>query len=64
MKRMTGSKDYLCIAGKASDITMNLNKIGCLYDFNVLTSAFSDGVVMVIIERMKRNTAACAEEGE
>lgn len=62
MKRLTGPKDYLCIAGKPSDITTNLNKIGCLYDFEVLGSSFSDGVVMVIIERRKRATPLCAGE--
>ena len=62
MRRMTGTKDYLCIAGKPSDITANLNKISCLYDFNVLNSAFRDGIVMVIIERLKKNNATCAEE--
>lgn len=46
MRRMTGTKDYLRIAGKPSDITANLNKISCLYDFNVLNSAFRDGIVM------------------
>ena len=62
MKKLTGHQDYLCIAGKPSDITANLNKIGCMYDINVLSSAFTDGVVMMIIERRRRVTSACAEQ--
>ncbi|HBI16478.1 MAG TPA: hypothetical protein DDY20_13400 [Desulfobulbaceae bacterium] len=64
MKRLTGSRDYLCIAGKPSDISTNLNRISCLYDLNVVSSAYSDGMVVVIIERRKRNTPACAEQKE
>ena len=62
MKKLTCSRDYLCIAGKPSDITVNLNKIARLYDFKVLSSAFDDGVVMVIIERRERCNGAGAEE--
>lgn len=55
MKRLTCEKDYLCIVGKASEITANLNKIGALYDLSVLSSTVKDsGIVMVIVERRKR----------
>ncbi len=55
MKRLTGDKDYLCVVGKASDITANLNKISSLYDFTVLSSSIKEtGTVMVILERRKR----------
>ena len=56
MKRLTGDRDYMCIFGRASEITSNLNKIGALYDLSVLSSAVQDsGVVMVIVERRQRN---------
>lgn len=56
MKRMTCEKDYLCIVGTASEITTNLNRIGALYDLSILSSTFKDnGVVMVIVERRKRD---------
>ena len=55
MKRLTCEKDYLCIVGKASDITANLNKIGSIYDLSILSSTFKDsGVVMVIVERRQK----------
>lgn len=55
MKRLTGDKDYLCIMGKATDITANLNKISALYDFTILSSAIQEkGIVMMVIERRRR----------
>ena len=55
MKRLQGEKDYLCIVGKPSDITSNLNKISALYDFTILTSAAQDnGTIMIILERRRR----------
>ena len=55
MKRLQGEKDYLCIVGKSSDITMNMNKIAAMYDFTILASNLRDnGTVMVIIERRRR----------
>lgn len=55
MKRLQGDKDYLCIVGKASDVTMNLNKIAALYDFTILTSNVKEnGTIMVILERRRR----------
>ena len=59
MKRLTGDMDYLCIVGKPSDITSNLNKVSALYDLTVLSSAMKDdGLVMVIIERRKRENSS------
>ena len=58
MKRLQGEKDYLCIVGKSSDITMNMNKIAALYDFTILASNIRDnGTVMVIIERRRRENS-------
>lgn len=55
MKRLAGDRDYLCIVGKASDITANLNKVDALYDLTIHSATVKDnGVVMVIIERRKR----------
>ena len=55
MKRLQGEKDYLCIVGKPSDITSNLNKISSLYDFTILTSAVQEnGTVLIILERRRR----------
>ena len=55
MKRLTGDRDYLCVVGKASDITTTLNKIGALYDLSILSSTVKDnGIVMAIVERRKR----------
>lgn len=55
MKRLQGDKDYLCVVGKASDITANLNKISSIYDFSVLTATVKDnGTVMMIVERRRR----------
>lgn len=55
MKRMTTDKDYLCVVGKPSDITSNLNKISALYDLTILTSTLSDnGTIMLVVERRKR----------
>lgn len=56
MKRLAGERDYMCIVGKASDITSNLNKIGAMYDLSILSSTIKDsGVVMVIVERRQRD---------
>ena len=55
MKRLQGEKDYLCIVGKPSDITGNLNKISAIYDFSILTATIQEnGTVMVILERRRR----------
>lgn len=58
MKRLAGEKDYLCIAGKPSDITTNLNKINLIYDFTIIASDLKDGIVTVIIERRQKATSA------
>ena len=55
MKRLQGDSDYMCIVGKPTDITANLNKISALYDFSILTSSAQDnGTVMIILERRRR----------
>jgi len=55
MKRLQGDKDYLCLVGKPSDITANLNKISAIYDFSILTSAAQEnGTIMIILERRRR----------
>ena len=65
MKRLTCEKDYLCIVGKASDITTNLNKIGAMYDLSILSSTFKDnGIVMVIVERRKRDEPCSSDYNE
>ena len=65
MKRLTCERDYLCIVGKASDITTNLNKIGSMYDLSILSSTFKDnGIVMVIIERRKRDEPCSSDHNE
>ena len=65
MKRLTCERDYLCIVGKASEITANLNKIGAMYDLSILSSTFKDnGIVMVIVERRKREDAFSSDLNE
>ena len=65
MKRLTCERDYLCIVGKASEITTNLNKIGAMYDLSILSSTFKDnGVVMVILERRKRDEPCSSDHIE
>ncbi|GAB4332664.1 MAG: hypothetical protein Kow0089_00690 [Desulfobulbaceae bacterium] len=55
MKKLTTEKDYVCIAGKPSDISASLNKINALYDLSVVSSSINDkGIVVVIIERRLR----------
>jgi len=55
MKRLTGDSDYLCITGKASDITSTLNKIAALYDLSILSSAVKEsGIVVVIVQRRQK----------
>ena len=59
MKRLTGDRDYLCIVGKASDITTNLNKISSLYDVSILAATVKEnGTVMIIVERRIANHEA------
>jgi len=63
MKRLTGEKDYLCIAGTASEITKTLNKIGCRHDLTILSTDNKDGIVTVIVERRLRpGPSRCSEE--
>ena len=58
MKKLVDEKDYLCIMGKPSDITANLNKIAKLYDFKILTSAVKEeGILMVILERRQKKSS-------
>ena len=65
MKKLAGERDYLCIVGKASEITTNLNKIGARYDLSVLSSTLKDnGVIMVIIERRKRDESCTSNQSE
>lgn len=55
MKRLQGDRDYLCIVGKSSEITTNLNKIGAIYDIKIHSATVKDdGIVMVIVERIRR----------
>jgi len=55
MKKLAGDKDFLCIAGKPSDISTSLNKIYQLYDLTVISSSINEkGIVVVIIERRQR----------
>ena len=65
MKRLAGERDYLCIVGKSSDITSNLNKIGAMYDLSILSSTIKDsGVVMVIVERRQRDKQCASAPNE
>jgi hypothetical protein len=54
MKKMAGKKDYVCIAGKPTDITSNLNRISSMYDLTVLSTDVRDGLITVIIERRQK----------
>ncbi len=63
MKRLTGEKDYLCIAGTASEITKTLNKIGCRHDLSILSTDNQNGIITVIIERrLRTGPSRCENE--
>lgn len=56
MKLMSDNVDFLCLSGRPSDISSNLNKIYKIYDLTVLSTSVSDsGTVTVIVERRKRD---------
>lgn len=56
MKKLSGDKDYVCISGKPTDISNNLNKIASMYDLTVISSDVQDGMVTIIVERRRKET--------